>query len=457
MQATPGGAYARTRALAAEIEGLDIDPEKAVLGSILRDNDCLDDVLLSLRAEDFRTVANQTIFAAMMNLHRQAKPIDSVTLTDFIHKDGNLEKAGGYAHIASLLQAVLDGGNAVWYASQVADDSMGRAFFRHGQRVVGMCQNPEAPIKEMVGTAERELFEIMERRVEAEAFSLDTCVGLVFDRLDAIQANDLSMRGIPSGLLDLDDVTGGFKKSDLIIIGARPSVGKTAFALNIARHVCLDLKIPVFFASLEQSKTDLAERIILNEALVDSYKIRTNQLGAEDLEKLIKAGGEFRRAPMWIDDKSNQSLTRIAAMARRQKRRNGIQLLIVDYLQLIEPESSKLPRQEQVSGISRRLKSIAKDLDIPVIVLCQVNRSPEGRADKCPKLSDLRESGAIEADADLVLLLHNEDQENKAANPLNPCSVLHVVVAKHRNGPTDMIKLAFQKAFMRFENYAEFK
>lgn len=277
-----------------------------------------------------------------------------------------------------------------------------------------------------------------------------------FDRIDAKARGDLTGTGIPSGFVDLDNLTAGLHNNELVIIAARPSVGKTAFALNLIRHVVVEEKLPAFFVSLEMAKVELAERLLCCQSRVDAHKVRKGQLASDDIQKLIAAQDSLRGnardgfVKLFIDDAPQQTMLRIAANARRLKLRHGLRLVVIDYLQLIKPESRKDPRQEQVAQISRRLKFLARELQIPVIALAQVNRGSEDRQDHTPRLSDLRESGSIEQDADTVMMLHRPARFDKSQDD----NVLEIHLAKQRNGPVGQITLTYLKQYMRYENYA---
>jgi replicative DNA helicase len=307
-----------------------------------------------------------------------------------------------------------------------------------------------------LSTAERRVLEIAEKGTVSQTKTLSEAMKEAFDRMDAKASKGHStISGIKTGYVDLDNLTAGLQNSELIIISARPSVGKTAFALNIVRHAIVEERVPVFFVSLEQAKVELAERLLVCQSRVDSHRIRTGRVDSADAQKLLDGadilkGTATDPVKLFLDDTPAQTLLRIAATARRLKLREGIRMIVIDYLQLIEPEDRKAPRQEQVAQMSRRLKFLARELNIPVIALAQVNRGSEDRQDHTPRLSDLRESGAIEQDADTVLMLHRPAKFDKSQDD----NVLEVHVAKQRNGPTGEVTLSYLKQFMRYENYA---
>ena len=288
--------------------------------------------------------------------------------------------------------------------------------------------------------------------ITGQTFTLAQALTEAYDRIDTRQQNDqTSISGLPTGFIDLDEKTAGLQNSELIIMAARPSHGKTALAMNVARHVAVEDNQPVFVVSLEQSRIELAERLLCCQARVDSHKLRKGHLSSEDMQKLIEAGGILRNALLFIDDTPGQGMLRIAANARRLKLREKIKLVVIDYLQLIEPDNRRDSRQEQVAHISRRLKFLARELQIPVMALAQVNRSSEDRTDHKPRLADLRESGSIEQDADTVMLLHRPEMYEPGQHE----GILEINIAKQRNGPTGEITLTFLKQFMRFENFVE--
>jgi replicative DNA helicase len=302
----------------------------------------------------------------------------------------------------------------------------------------------------MLESAESKILQIAEMGIAGQTYTLHQAIQEAYDRIDTRhQRGHQSISGISTGFIDLDNITAGFQNNELIIIAARPSVGKTAFALALARHVIVEERLPVLFVSLEQSRIELAERLLCSHARVNSHNLRKNTLSGEDMDKLIEAGGILRQTKLFIDDSPAQGMLRIAANARRLRLREGIRLVIIDYLQLIEPENRRDPRQEQVAQISRKLKFLARELKIPVIALAQVNRASEDRQNHRPRLADLRESGSLEQDADTVMILHRPELHEPGQHE----GIIEVIVAKQRNGPTGDITLTFLKQFMRYENF----
>jgi replicative DNA helicase len=431
------------------------EAERSVLGSMLRDNPVISTVMTVLegRADHFYADAHQKIYQAIVTLHDQSgQPVDLVLLAEELKRRGQIEDVGGYPYLGELWDAAPTAANAEYYARIVRDRAMTRNLIHAGTEILRDAYEQAQPADELVAEAERKILDVAQLGVGGQTFTLEEALARAYDRIDSRSTSDqMSISGLPTGYRDLDELTAGLQNSELIVVAARPSVGKTSFAVNVIRNVVLEEQAhPVFFVSLEQSRIELAERLLCCQARVDSHKLRKGSLSGDDMQKLIEAGGVLRTARLFIDDTPAQTMLRIAANARRLKRREGLKLVVIDYLQLIEPDNRRDPRQEQVSQISRRLKFLAKELEIPVVALAQVNRSSEERQDHRPRLADLRESGAIEQDADTVMLLHRPERYE----PGQQEGVVEVIVGKQRNGPTGEITLAYIKQFMRFEDYA---
>jgi replicative DNA helicase len=426
------------------------DAERSTLGSMLRDNTVIGDVLQIVREQSFYTDAHQKIYKGIISLYDKHHPADLVTLADWLKEQKYLEDIGGYAYLAELWDAAPTAANAEYYARIVRDKSIVRSLIHASTEVLRDAYDQAQPADEMLESAERKILDIAQMGVTGQTVTLKDALGEAYQRIDQRAGREhVGVSGLPTGFIDLDAITAGLQNSELVLIAARPSVGKTAFALNLVRHIAVDKSQPVFFVSLEQSRIELAERLLCCQARVDSHKLRTGHLGGEDMQKLIEAGGLLRPAELFIDDTPGQSMLRIAANARRLKLQRDIRLVVVDYLQLIEPDNRKDSRQEQVASVSRRLKFLARELKIPVVALAQVNRGSEDRQDHRPRLSDLRESGALEQDSDTVMLLHRPEHE-----PGQQEGVVEVIIGKQRNGPTGEVPLTFIKRFMRFENFA---
>ncbi|MBX9584099.1 MAG: replicative DNA helicase [Gemmataceae bacterium] len=432
------------------------EAERGVLGGILRDPEVLSAVVMVVRPDNFYFDAHQKIFQAVLDLNAEGQPIDIVLLQERLRKTKQLADVGGQEYLFDLWDAVPTGANAEYHAKIVRDDAMVRSLIHSGNEILRDAYDRTQSADELVAGAERRIMDIAKAGMIGETFTLKDVIKEAYDRIDARAGKDsLALSGIPTGYVDLDEKTAGLQNSELVIIAARPSVGKTAFALNIVRHVIVEENIPVVFFSLEMARIELAERLLACQARVDSHKIRKGHLNSDDIQKLMDAGDILRKAKLYIDDTPQRTMLQIAATARRlmkkEEKNGGLRLVVIDYLQLIEPENRRDPRQEQVAQISRRLKFLARDLNIPVIALAQVNRGSEDRQDHKPRLSDLRESGSIEQDADTCMMLHRPgyyDRSDPAAD-----RVLDVIIAKQRNGPTGEITLTYIKEYMRYENY----
>jgi replicative DNA helicase len=427
------------------------EAERSVLGSMLRDNGVIGDVVQIIRPDNFYADAHQKIFLAIIGLYERGHPVDLVLLADWLKEQKYIEDVGGYGYLAELWDAAPTAANAEYYARIVREKAIVRHLIHAGTEVLRDAYDQAMPADELLESAERRILDIAQMGITGQTFTLEQALREAYDRIDTrSQRDQMSISGLPTGFVDLDDKTAGLQNSELVIVAARPSVGKTAFALSLTRHVVVEEEQPVFFVSLEQSRIELAERLLCAQARVDSHKLRKGHLSSDDMQKLIEAGDRLRRAQLFIDDSPGQGMLRIAANARRLKLRHHIKMVVIDYLQLIEPDNRRDSRQEQVANISRRLKFLAKELDIPVVSLAQLNRSPEDRTDHRPRLADLRESGSIEMDADTVMLLHRPEMYE----PGQHTGVVEVIIAKQRNGPTGEITLTFLKQFMRFENFA---
>ncbi len=428
------------------------EAEQCVLGSMLRDNPVIGDVLQIIRPDNFYLDAHQKICQAIITLYDRGNPVDLMLLADELNNRKQIEEIGGYGYLGQLWEAAPTAANAEYYARIVRDKAIVRHLIHSSNEVLRDAYDQAMPADELLESAERKILDIAEMGITGQTFTLAQALTEAYDRIDTRQQNDqTSISGLPTGFIDLDEKTAGLQNSELIIMAARPSHGKTALAMNIARYVAVEDNQPVFVVSLEQSRIELAERLLCCQARVDSHKLRKGHLGSEDMQKLIEAGGTLRNAPLFIDDTPGQGMLRIAANARRLKLREKIKLVVIDYLQLIEPDNRRDNRQEQVANISRRLKFLARELQIPVMALAQVNRSSEDRTDHKPRLADLRESGSIEQDADTVMLLHRPEMYEAGQHE----GVLEIHIAKQRNGPTGEISLTFLKQYMRFENFVE--
>ncbi len=428
-----------------------LEAERSVLGSILLDNDPLHDIVLLLRVQDFYRDAHQVIYGAIRDLYDQNKGIDAVTLAEELKRRDQFDQVGGHDIITEIIESVPTAANAKYYANIVKEKAINRMLIESSTEIIRDGYSNQFTAQELLESAERKVFSIAEDQVRGETLDLKDVVKLAME-MYAMRADSggHAVTGIASGFIDLDDKTGGFHPGQLIIIAARPSMGKTALALNISDHVAINTNVPVLFVSLEMGHIEIADRLLCARSRVDGHKLRTGiGMAMREMQQLSKAFNELSAdGKMYIDDTPSRSMIQIAASARRSRRRNKVGLLVVDYIQLVDSEETRDSRQEQIAKISRRLKTLARDLKIPVIALSQLNRAVENREDKRPRMADLRESGAIEQDADIVLLLHRPEYYDGNDQP----GVAELIIAKNRNGPTDTVKLTFLKTYTRFEN-----
>jgi len=433
------------------------EAEQAVLGAMLLDQDAALKAVQILDDTSFYREGHRRIFRAMVQLLDRGDVVDPLVLRAELDRHGDLESAGGMEYLAELLDAVPTAANVEFHARIVRDKALLRRLIDVGTQLVQAAYEGRHDVSTLLDEAEQKVFEVSNARGTQEVVRIKELMWQAMERIEARDRGDESVRGIPSGFTDLDNKTNGFQRSDLIIVAARPSMGKTSFCLNIAANAALEGKNPVAIFSLEMSKDQLVERLLSAEAFVDLHRLRSGGLRSEDYPKLSRAAGLLGTAPIWIDDTPALTLLEMRSKARRLKAEHDIALVIVDYLQLIRGGGRSESRQEEISYISRSLKALARELQTPVIALSQLSRAPEQRGgDRRPMLSDLRDSGAIEQDADLVVfiyrpemyasLLEKEDTEE---------GVAEVMVAKHRNGPTGTIKLAFLKQYTRFDNFSE--
>ncbi|HEU5119172.1 MAG TPA: replicative DNA helicase [Isosphaeraceae bacterium] len=430
-----------------------LEAELGVLGGILRDNECLHEIIPLLRADDFYRDSHQLVYKAIRDLYDLGRPIDAIILSDELKRRQEYERIGGDDGLTQLLDSVPTAALARYHAEIVREKSVARQVIESANEILRDGYANTKTADELLEGAERRIFQIAEERATGETVELRDVVTKAMDRIAMRSEEKHPVSGVSTGFYDLDDITSGFQGSQLIILAARPSMGKTALALNLCEYAALEQKIGVLFVSLEMGQLELAERLLCARSRVDGDKLRKGKgLGTREMTMLGKGYDELRAAPLFIDDTPARNMLQITANARRLKLRNNIGLIVVDYIQLVESETpeSRESRQEQISKISRRLKTLARELNVPVVALSQLNRAVENREDRRPRMADLRESGAIEQDADLVLLLHRPDYYDPNEQP----GIAELIVAKNRNGRTDSVKLTFLKNFMRFENLA---
>ncbi len=432
-----------------------LDAEKAVLGSILLAPHVCDDVVLIVRPDDFYLDAHQKLFEHMVGMHESGSRIDTTLLVERLKQAGDFEAVGGAAYLAEVLQSVAVPSHAAYYARIVRDKSTLRHLIGASCDILRDAYDAGQDPAELLSQAEAKVFAVRDRRSNDQITSMHDVLIEAFAVIDR-RLEEGGSPGIPTGFTDLDRLTGGLHDSELIILAARPSMGKTALALNIAEHVSMESGLACLFVSLEMSRVELAQRVLCSVARINGNKFRNGFVTPKEREKLVRVSNRLSSAPLYIDDTPSRNISEIAACARRLKRKADLRLVIVDYLQLIEPDNSQDSRQEQVARMARRLKAMARELRMPVICLAQLNRQvDEGKHGHRPRLSHLRESGAIEQDADVVLFVHREEyycRSHEEAVEKDLVGKAEVIVAKQRNGPTGDVKLAWFKQFTRFEN-----
>lgn len=427
-----------------------VEAEQSVLGSLLLDVNGIIKVADTLQPEDFYRPDHQLIYEAILRLYEHRRAIDVVTLTEELEGTKTLEAAGGATAIASLTHRVPSAANIVHYAQIVHEKGVLRRLIRTASSITELGYQEDRPVDELVDEAERLVFEVAEQSVQEKFEPVKDILIRSFERIEDLHEHRGKTRGVPTGFQDLDNLLSGLQQSDLVIIAARPSMGKTSFALNIAHHAAIHHKTSIGFFSLEQSKDQLVDRLIAGEANVDSWKLRTGNLANEDFEQLNYAMGVLADAPMYIDDQPSLTVMEVRTKARRLQAEHGLGLIVVDYLQLMQGRQTRdNNRVQEISDISRGLKSLARELDIPVVALSQLSRAVEQRPNHIPQLSDLRDSGSIEQDADVVLFLYREDYYNPETENKN---VAKVLVRKHRNGPTGEIDLFFIPTQTKFRS-----
>lgn len=426
-----------------------IDAEKSVLGSLLIDEEAIGAAIEILDEAWFYEQAHRQIFRAVLELYSQRKNVDLITLSDKLKSDGTLEQIGGVSYLSFLIDMVPSAANVEHYANIVKEKGVLRRLIKNATNIIAESYESTGNSDEVVDNAERLIFEVADLKQRSQSVHIKDLVRQSIEKLDFLYQRKQHVTGIPTGFEKIDHMTSGLQNSDLIIIAGRPSMGKSALAISMAEYVGIEQKQGVAVFSLEMSKEQLVQRMLCSQARVDAHKVRSGFLAPADWPKLTAAAGRLSESKIFIDDTPAISVLELRAKARRLKANQGIELIILDYLQLMRSTVQSESRQQEISEISRSLKALARELSVPVIALSQLSRAVESRQDHKPQLSDLRESGAIEQDADLVILLmreeyYNPTEENKG--------VADVMIAKQRNGPVGTVKLAFIKEYMRFEN-----
>ena len=428
-----------------------LDAEQSVLGGILLDNTALDRLVEVLQAEDFYREAHRKIFRGMHRLSERSEPVDLITLSEELRGRGELADLGGAAYLGELAERVPTAANILQYARIVRDKAILRGLITTATAIAARGYEPGQDVKDLVERAEQEIFSISDREVRPAFVRIDALLGDAFRKIDRLHDQRTPVTGVPTGFADLDKLTAGLQPSDLVVVGGRPSMGKTAFCLNIAEHAALRADSGVAVFSLEMSKEQLAMRMLCSEARVDLARVRTGHLTDREFRELAEAAARLSYAPVYVDDSPAMSVLELRAKARRLHRDPAakLKLIVVDYLQLMRSSEGKDSREQEISEISRSLKALAKELNVPVVALSQLNRQVESRDRGKPRLADLRESGAIEQDADVIMFIYREEVY---VEDTDKQGVAEIIVAKQRNGPIGSVELTFLREYTRFEN-----
>ena len=431
-----------------------LEAEQSVLGAMIIDKEAINTTIEIIRPEDFYKEANKEIYEAIIELYNRNEPIDLITLPEELRRRATLENVGGVTYLANLSGGVVTTANVKYYCEIVEKNSILRRLIKSCDEIMTKSFENSEEVNSIIETAEKNIFDITQGRNREGFFSIREVLLDSFSKMEEMAMREDGLTGLTSGFADIDNKLSGLQKSDLILLAARPSMGKTALGLNIALNSALkgDAKVGVF--SLEMSKEQLVQRMLSSISHVDLQKIISGKLGEDDWLKIVKAMGPLSEANMYIDDTPGISLMEVKAKCRKLKIEKGLDLVVIDYLQLMQSDSYSESRQQEISAISRGLKGLAKEMDCPVIALCQLSRAPELRSDHRPILSDLRESGAIEQDADVVLFLYRDEYYNQDTDKKN---IGELIIAKHRNGPTGMVELLWMGQFTKFVNLERYR
>ncbi len=434
----------------------DFAAEQSVLGGMLLSKDAIADVIELLQRSDFYRPAHQLVYDTIVHLYARGEPADPITVSSALNKSGNLLRVGGPSYLHTLIASVPTAANAGYYATIVAERAILRRLVEAGTRIVqlgyGAASGRGAEVDQLVDRAQAEVYDVTERRMSEDAVALDQLIPIALDEIEAISARGEGGGGLRTGFADLDRlIGGGLQPGQFLLIAARPAVGKSCLAMDFARSATVSQGQAAVFFSLEMSKSEITMRLLAAEAKVPLHLMRSGHLNDDDWTKLGRRMGEIADAPLFIDDSPNLTMMEIRAKSRRLKQRHDLRLVIVDYLQLMTSGRKVESRQQEVSEFSRQFKLLAKDLGVPVIAVCQLNRSPEQRPDKRPLLSDLRESGSLEQDPDIVVLIYREDLYDGSSTRAGEADL---ILAKNRNGPTGTVTVAFQGHYQRFVDMA---
>jgi len=430
-----------------------IEAERSVLGALMLDKDAIIKVANLIRIGDFYKDDHNLIYEAMIDLYEKREPIDVLSLSNLLEERGKLDKIGGSSYLTTLVNSVPTSSNVAHYAKVVQKKSTLRKLIKTASEILELGYKEDQDVEKILDSAEQRLFQVSQKYIKQDFIPIKSVLEAAFNRIDELHKGDHKLRGIPSGFPDMDSILAGFQKSDLVILAARPSIGKTTLALDFARQIAVKEKIPVGIFSLEMSCDQLIDRMLAAQSGVDLWRLRTGRLktgdGDDDFQRIGGAMGILSEAPIFIDDAGSANVMEMRTMARRLQSEHKVGLIIVDYLQLMEGRSGGDNRVNEISEISRALKQLARELNIPIIALSQLSRAVESRSPQIPKLSDLRESGSIEQDADVVMFLYREDREKPDTPNKN---IVEVHIAKHRNGPVGKLSLYFNENSTTFKS-----
>ena len=445
-------AYGSRPATFDRVPPQNIEAEQSVLGGMMLSKDAMADVVEVVRGDDFYRPAHETIFDTAVKLYNSGDPVDPLTVSAELQRTGQIARVGGADYLHTLIAAVPSAASAGYYARLVREQSILRRLVEAGTRIANMGYDADGTeVDDVVDGAQAEIFAVTERRNSEDYLAVGDLIEITLDQIDKVSKHDGTIRGVPTGFRELDDLTGGLQGGQMIVIAARPAIGKSTLGLDIARSAAIDNNLASVIFSLEMSREEITKRMLSAESKVKLNKLTKGPMGPNDWEPLAATAARVAKAPLFIDDSPNMSLMEIRAKCRRLKQQHDLKLVVIDYLQLMSSGKKVESRQQEVSEFSRALKLLAKEIDVPVIAISQLNRGPEQRGDKRPMLSDMRESGSIEQDADIVILLHREDAYDYEARP----GEADFIIAKHRGGPTATIAVAFRKDVAHFADMAQ--
>lgn len=436
-------------ALLDKVPPYNLEAEQAVLGAMMIDREAVYAAMEILQAEHFYKEAHQVIFNAILDLENKGEPVDMITLTEELRQQSSLEKVGGVGYVATLANSVPTAANVRHYAGIVEEKAILRRLIHFSTNIASRCYEDVEETHELLDSAEQAILEIAGNRTSGGLVPVKQILGDTLEKIEYLASKKGNITGVPTFFSELDNMTSGWQSSDLIIVAARPSMGKTSFCLNVAQNAAIRAKIPVAIFSLEMSREQLVQRLMSSEAMIDQQKIRTGRLMDEEWIRLTQAVQPLSTAAMFIDDTPGISILELRARARRLKAEKGLGLIVIDYLQLMQGGRRSESRQQEISEISRSLKALARELNVPVIALSQLSRAAEQTHEKKPALSHLRESGALEQDADMVMFIYRDEYYNPDTDKPG---IAEIIIAKHRNGPTGTVELGFIKEFTKFVN-----